>query len=179
MNVSSPIWDSLASSYSFDIFVTDVSKCTVQTRGRDPIFAEDVSGVGSLFIEASVKYFIHPLNLQHFIRNSRHTLNADRIEGGLSDHLRVNWIPLTVRVINGLFEIQWGAHSVDRTVQIPGEMPIPESGERARRRQKIRESRLRLAAAKLNAQQLVAAYYEKYGGATLSDSSLTSDSDDS
>jgi len=174
MNVEAPIWSPASTSYTFNIYVTDASKCMVQTRGTDPAFADDLSGMASLFIAGSAKHFVQPLTVKHFIRHAVHKWNR-AFDEEFTDDLRINWVPLTIRVIKGSFEIEWGIHSIDRTLQIRPEFITPEADDRARRRQKIRESRLRLAAAQLNAERLVAAYYSKYGGGTLSDSSLTSD----
>ena len=176
MNVSAPTWSPASTSYTFDIYVTDPSKCSIETRGQDPPFAEDLSGMASLFIAGSDKHFVAPLTVKQFIKQATHKWNRV-FDEELTDDLRITWIPLLIRVIKGGFEIEWGIHSVDRTIQIRPEFITPEEGDRARRRQKIRESRLRLAAAQLNAERLVANYYSKYGGATLSDSSLTSDSE--
>jgi len=176
MNVSAPVWSPASTSYSFDIYVTDASKCFIQTRGQDPPFAEDLSGMASLFIAATAKHFAAPLTAKQFMNQAKHRWNR-LFDEELTDDLRINWVPLTIRVIKGGFEIEWGVHSVDRTIQIRPEFITPEEGARALRRQKIREARIRLAAAQLNAERLVAAYYSKYGGATLSDSSLTSDSE--
>ena len=174
--MEAPTWSPALTSYSFNIYITDASKCMIQTRGQDPPFADDLSGMAALFIAGSAKHFVQPLSVKQFIRQAVHKWNRV-FDEEFTDDLRINWIPLTIRVVKGHFEIEWGIHSIDRTVLIEPEFITPEAGDRARRRQKIRESRLRLAAAQLNAERLIASYYSKYGGAALSDSSLTSESE--
>ena len=192
MEISHPSWNTEKRTYTFEIEVNDISACSILTHGLYGLDAppyNDISGIVSMFLAESAQYFQSPIRPEYFIARVKHNW-ADVEDLGFAGTPRVRWIPTTIRIFTSRFEIDWEVNSIEKDiipsgfVEGPVETPISPELEGAvdllpvtRARRRVREARLRVAAARLRAEHLVESYYKKYGDSILTDSdSLSSDS---
>jgi len=139
---------------------TDRRACSIRTVGNPS--AGDISGILSLFITAAQSHFESELefeDIQHIWDRQ-----CDGTAHDIGDSTEVWWIPKRILITPLLVSIEWMISSIG-----PGEAPAKAPGKAAVYRRRVREARLRAAAAKLRAEQLAETYFRRYGPELLSD----------
>jgi hypothetical protein len=160
MEVSRPVLDVKGQSHTFQIRCTDIKACGLRLTGQPRVSLNDISGVLQLFIQNA------PDQVEIELDDLRHIWNT-QYEGELyniADDTEIQWIPKIVRITPLYVSIEWIIFALG-----PGSPALSLPGKAALHRRRIREARLRVAAARLRAEQLVEAYYTKYGPALLGD----------
>ena len=164
MEVSKPVLNKKDQSYLFQVNCTDPAACSIRTVGA-PV-AKDISGILNLFLTATRDHFESGLEFE----DVQHIWDTHR-EGGvvdIGDTTEIWWAPKRILITPFLVSIEWMIVSVGAA---PGGAPAQNAtpGKAGLQRRRVREARLRAAAAHLRAERLAEAYYRKYGPELLSD----------
>ena len=143
----------------------------------------------SEFLKLASPYFSKPLDKTIFLQRITHCHSTDDLSG--ETILRAVWIPAKVLFYPSVYEIHWTLTQLEKKEidtsgieidMIPSDRvrvaPILSQSEQKRIRQKIRQSRLKCAVARMHLERLTEKYYRKYGGfdgLSDADSELSSD----
>jgi hypothetical protein len=162
MDVSAPKLNAKEQSYLFQVQCKDARACSIHTVG--PPIARDISGILDLFIRNAQIHFESGIEIEEV----KHTWDMfydgeDRI---IEDFTEAWWIPKQILVTPLLISIEWMISSIGPGAEAPARV---SPGKAALHRRRVREARLRAAAAKLHAESLAEAYFRKYGPEMLSD----------
>ena len=152
--------DAKEQSHTFKLRCIDPKACGLRLTGSPAVTPEDVSGVIRLFIKNA------PDGVELELDDVRHVWNSER-EGEpyiVEDDAEIHWIPKSIRITPLYVSIEWVIFSIG-----PGSPALGLPGKAALHRRRIRDARLRVAAARLRAEQLAEAYFTKYGPALLGD----------
>ena len=171
MEVSRPVINVKDRSYTFKINCTDVSKCCLRSRSTSTPSKRDISGVVTIFAVAASEFFPSSLDVGELLDQVHNEWKRDDDE--IDDWSFITWIPSMIKISPIDTAIDWVIHSIDAPGQSAKSKEHP--GKAAIYRRRIREARLKAAAAELHAANLVEGYYRKYGQTLLneSDSSLS------
>jgi len=143
----------------------------------------------SEFLKLASPYFSKPLDKTIFLQRITHCHSTDDLSG--ETILRAVWIPAKVLFYPSIYEIHWTLTQLEEKEidtsgieidMVPSDKvraaPILSQSEQKRIRQKIRQSRLKCAVARMHLERLTEKYYRKYGGfdgLSDADSELSSD----
>jgi len=160
MEVSRPVLDAKEQSHTFQVRCIDPKACGLRRTGSPTATSDDVSGVVRLFMKHAPDGVEIDLDDVCNIWNSHYEGEPYTI----TDDTEIHWIPEEVRITPLHASIKWVIFSVG-----PGSPAIGLPGKAALHRRRIRDARLRVAAARLRAEQLAEAYFTKYGPGLLGD----------
>lgn len=161
MEVSKPTLNTRGQSYTFQIICKEPEACGLRAVGPPSPTLEDLSGVISLFVKAAADHFPSAIEIDDL----HNTWNTPHDDEDYSDTIEALWIPKAIQVSPIRTDIDWVIHSIGRNLVPADKNP----GRAAIHRRRVREARLRAAAAKLHAEKLAEAYFMKYGPNLLSE----------
>ncbi len=197
--VESPTYDTINKFYTLKIesppaFIqegpADMSGMTFDGPLREQ-FDEFVSE----FLLKASSYFSKPLERAVFLERVAHSYSTGDYEGTDVSLGKLTWIPARILFYPSRYEIRWILTAIEPLAPAPGTMiqeteieavsfedpprrMLPPESVQKRTRKKIRETRIRLAFAKLHLEQMTEKYYVKYGhfdGLGVADSELSSE----